>query len=118
MTETSILGRSINDLYRSIGHSLVEGRKFASPPNDATLIRRAKLWLSEHRNDLKMAICQSATVHALLRRNSTEREVVLLTAIADLITSLVAPISPWTVAALLIKEGLHRLCPELSDSND
>lgn len=118
MTDTQVLSQSIDELYLAIGQSLVESRKFASPPEDSALIRRAKLWLSERRNELKVVICQNATVQELFIGNSREREIVLLTAIADLITSLIAPVSPWTVAALLIKEGLHCLCPELTEPHD
>jgi hypothetical protein len=105
ITINELDNRSIDDLLELVGTELM-GRNAAADPK-SQVIDRARRWLRQKLATLHPAICGSEVVKQVLE--SSDR-VALITAVADVIAGLIVGVSPVTVAAILTKLGLKRLC--------
>lgn len=114
---STLLSSSTRDLYLSIGQDLVGRTLF--PVGDNNLIALAKNWLALKQDSLSSLICKDERIISIFKEdNTTKRRVALVIAICDLISSLVLNVSPWTVSALLVNEGLNVLCKNYWDKDD
>jgi hypothetical protein len=73
------------------------------------LVEEGKLWLRQSWSDLNRVLC-SSSAKRILDTKSTEQEAAL--AVADLIAGVITSVAPFTVAVLLLRLGLERLCRE------
>ena len=56
---------------------------------------------------IKEKLCNDEKLKNLIKKSDG---IVLVTAIVDLISSIITGVSPFTVAALLVKKGITKLC--------
>lgn len=74
-------------------------------------MEKARAWLESHRAALRQKICRHPVVTMLLENSSlSNKRVILLLSVADLVASIHGGVSPFIVAALLIKQGLTEFC--------
>lgn len=105
-------GLTETQLLHAIGAQLSEDTfNIRSVPSEE-LIERAREFLSTKRLQLQHAICNHQKIMAIKVDEGETSNVTLITAVADLIASIVVGISPVTVAVLLVKKGLRNLCRE------
>lgn len=106
-----LLEKDLDELYIDIGRELYGSASF--PPQLNQLGQVARVWLQAKRVEIARAVCPNKTIQMLIsNRPTTQDQLVLVTAVADLIASLVIGVSPVTVAVLLVKEGLKTLCDD------
>jgi hypothetical protein len=106
---TELLGKSESELLQEIGQELMG--KSAAPPSNEELEAEGRGWLRVRWNTLAVTICSNNTVQFIMNmQESLERDVQLVTAIADLISGLSLGISPWTLSVLLVQTGIEKLC--------
>lgn len=113
-----LLHASRNDLLLQIGSDIVRARRYAKAPNEATLLDKAERWWRSSRRKVQMAVCTNTSVHAALNAPDVNRRILLMTAIVDVISDQFSPISPWTVAAMIVQEGLIEFCEHFDKPND
>lgn len=70
--------------------------------------RRAEELYKSVRESLRKAICDDPRVLAL--RNDRSQKPELVAAIADIVASSTVGVPPFTVAVLILRDGLPRLC--------
>ena len=97
---------SEEELLELIGIDLFNLKKEALPSKRKYIIDVAKRWIESKKSALQNEICKSTTV----RENLDSDIMVLTAAIADLIASICFGVSPLTVAYLLVKMGIEKLC--------
>lgn len=105
----SLLQKSKDELFLDLGKELVG--KSILPKSRNELISTAKIWWERNIKLITDAICGSEKLRKLLLAENND-DVVLVTAIADLVSGLVTGVSPVTVAALLVKKGVNNICKE------
>lgn len=105
-----LLEKSENELYLEL--SIVSSsNSFEYSLNDLNkAIAKGKEVVSKQINIIKESICSNDYITKLAESKSYEDKVILVSAIADLIAATVIGISPITVAALLVKQGVPSLC--------
>jgi hypothetical protein len=107
------LTKSEDDLLHEIGEKS-ELTLNSFPKRKDEFIEDGKNWLNENLPNLQHKICNNSKVKKLLDTKGID-DVTLYSAIADLITSLSIGFAPFSVAALLVKRGLHKLCKTDND---
>ena len=96
-------------LYFQLGQYL--HGKPAFPLQPKPVIDLAKRWLSEKCAELAKEICVSSKVKAFAATDLAAHErVVLVCAIADTIAHKYTGTAAATIAALLARQGIHKLC--------
>jgi hypothetical protein len=104
-----LFSQDIDDIYAEVGSQLVGEQMFTLPRE--RLIEIAQRWLGDQRSQIAEKVCPSDIVLLLTSEDpTTQNRILLVTSIADLISSLVFTVSPVTVSVLVIKEGLSLLC--------
>lgn len=106
---------SIEDLYAKIGCELTIGLALGESDRDSE-VTRGRRWFDKHQKKLASIVCES---HVGRLSSKTQRQLdqlLLIAAVADIVASAIVGISPVTVATLLVKEGLIKLCE--SNFND
>ncbi|MDE3089664.1 MAG: hypothetical protein KGJ80_09835 [Chloroflexota bacterium] len=112
----SLLAKDPEQLYAEIGKELYGSTAF--PPPSRQLVQLARGWLQNKRAAITEKVCSDRTVRLLTSgAPKSQDQITLVTAIADLIASIVVGVSPITVAVLLVREGLKALCEGKSTSN-
>lgn len=113
-----LLSVTTAELWTQLGNEL-SGEPIL-PPSPRELTRLARAWFSRNRNALVERICGNSRVKTIMREanDPTKRSVALVVAIADVVTAAVTGVSPWTLSALLVQEGLEQLCREAWTSPD
>jgi hypothetical protein len=101
---------SDDELLLRLAHQLAARDRDALPRLPKELLDLAETWLAQHMNELQRLICTSDRVHNLYNDGETPT---LVAAVADLISSICVGVSPLTVAYLLTRFGLRKLCSEL-----
>jgi len=98
-----LLTLSDDDLLASIGESLV-GRS-ALPRSRAELIALGRAWFQANLNKIRDVVCPHAP--QLLKETNLEK---LVTVIADMLAAAFFSVAPVTVAMLVVRVGLEKLC--------
>lgn len=109
----SLIKKDTDSLLKIIGYELTEneGAHRAFPPSIRELIEVGRDYFNKHVKDFQSIICSNESLKSLIKESKIE-SVTLVSAIADLISSVVTGISPFTVATLLYKYGIDRFCNE------
>ncbi len=97
------LTRSEDDLLLDLGTALA-GPGAGRDGNLDDLRARAHNWFERHHTDLKQRLCGNPDLQTLTD-SATD-----IAAIADLLATLVNKPATYTVAAIILKRGLHTLC--------
>jgi hypothetical protein len=97
---------SDEELWVRLGREVVQ---FAGPADDDRRARVAKAWFETHLEDLRAAICGHSRIEAV-RSKEGASSLDTLAAVADLVATLKFGISAATVAVLVTRYGLDRLC--------
>jgi hypothetical protein len=97
------LSRTEEDLLLDFGIALA-GPGAGRDGDLDDLRRRARNWFDRHHNDLKQRLCGNPDLPTLTDG------AIDVAAIADLIASLLNKPAAYTVAAIILKRGLHTLC--------
>jgi len=98
-----------NELFLIIGNE-IRG-KGAAPAPKKQIILQANQWFSDHVKEIKEMICRNSRILTLANKDKSGGDIVMLiSAIADLITSLTLNIAAISVAILIVREGLLKFC--------
>ena len=113
LTLRAKLSYSEGALLEEIGASLAEteGLDLKSVSPDA-LRQRAEQWLETQNDSFVQKICREWDFSRKVKDPRYLDNVLLASAIADLISGILSGVSPFTVAALLVKRGLENLCTQ------
>jgi hypothetical protein len=103
----ALVEASEDDLYRLLATDLLGPQAF--PMHPTALVERGKRWFSAQRQRLATTLCPNEKLRQMAVESSDE--VALVTGVADIIVGMVLPVAPVTLAALIVKVGLTRLCP-------
>ena len=102
-----LLKSSDEKLYLSIGDALDDG--FAILPKSAKeKIEDAKRWFNAKKEIYAEIICSNDKIKDLHEKGNAKLEIISV--IADSIASISTLVPPITIATLLFKEGIHKLC--------
>jgi len=102
---------SEDDLYHKIGEALL-GRQ-AMPLPAKRLIEAGKYWIGKNWTSLAAVVCADAKVKRFSSQDVYSHElVVAVTGAIDLGIHLVGGAPAVTVAALIVRLGIHSLCKE------
>jgi hypothetical protein len=101
-----LLGSSEEYLLQNLGQDLMGPQAFPMPVRE--LVEGAERWLGAQTSYLQTHICNKN----VLRKAVTESDdsVSIVIELVNLLTSLVLPVNPITLAVLLTKRGLKSFC--------
>ena len=102
---------SDEELFERIGRE-VGGITAAQGRPRSYWIKRGRSWFQSRLSTLTTSICANESLRKLWVEEDRQETVVLVTAVADLISSIVTGVSPFTVALLLSRRGLGNICGE------
>jgi hypothetical protein len=97
------------ELLTQLGRELWDQTSHAVPPSNRELRSNAKGWLAARRPKFREALCSNESVLAI-RENANQ--VALAGAIADVLSTALGIPAASTVAILITRMGLDRLCAE------
>ena len=103
-----LLSLDNESLYLEIGNKLTG--KGAFPFDKKYVTKLAKNWMREKRQHLAEILCDDKNIRELIRNQNKQNRILLITAIADLISSIISIVPAVTVAVLIVKEGFESLC--------
>ena len=106
---SALVALSEDELLERIGESLEKDSLHIGPRSSRALIKKAKRWLQNQRPTLQDHICRNKRIRDLAQGSD---HLVLAGAIADLLSSFLIKVSPFTLAALIVKRGVETLCAE------
>jgi len=107
---SNLLKKDSDELLILLAKELMPGNEFISNPKE--LIRLSNEWLTTQKTKISKIICSNIQVQKAKKNINNDSRVELVTVIADLISDLFINISPWTVSAIIVKNGLNWLCDE------
>lgn len=108
----SLETKSIDEIYLLMGEQLLAQTLGADDFSDEEKIDEAITWFNQSEKKLKSIICDSR-IYAIYKNNPKRWDwVMIVAALADLISSATTGVPPATAAALLLKKGLDGLCSE------
>ncbi|MEB8431874.1 hypothetical protein OO007_06510 [Cocleimonas sp. KMM 6892] len=96
------LDHTFNAELLEIGTELLDGQKGVLKRNKEEYIEHAKKWFEEKKKEIIGILCS--------KQEFIEEQSDLNIAVADLISSIVIGVAPITVAKLITKVGLDKLC--------
>ncbi|MCG8672781.1 MAG: hypothetical protein MI867_25495 [Pseudomonadales bacterium] len=102
----ALLSLPEEDVLCLLGKELI-GRS-AAPQIPSHLIERAERWLNAQKNMLRKAVCESDKIKEIATTDTDQMAIALAT--LEILVSLVIPVNPITLTALLIKKGLTSFC--------
>src|SRR5579864_1603209 len=108
-----LLSMSVQDIYEALGQELESGLSLAESDPDSRR-ERGRRWFAKNREVLRQHLCETIIAKLVVKQPHQWDRVLLVAALADLIITLKLGISPITVGALLVKEGLADLCQDES----
>ena len=112
-----LLDADTQELYIRIGRELTGKNIF--PLGDEKLMELSRKWFVDLRSKLKSIVCSNERVQSIfLNQSNIQQRISLVFALADLISSLTMNVSPWSVSALLVKEGIDTLCKDIWSSHN
>lgn len=104
-----LLSRTDDELFLEIAHQLNEPGFYVDKREREEKVAAGRKWFADHKARLAEVVCSSPRV-AAWRASAEKSPNMIFTALADLVAGLVIGVSPFTVAALIMKFGLDRLC--------
>jgi hypothetical protein len=107
---SGILALSEADLFLEIDRQLSPIGFFIDTRAIDKRVESGRNWFQERRARISKNVCSSATLARLREAGDSQGKVALLVALADLIASICIGVSPFTVAAIILKLGLDRFC--------
>lgn len=107
-----LMDLNLDELREDLGRQIASNLKLSMPLSYNRLVELSNNWINEQRKNLASYICSDQEVRSLSGSPSTERRIMLASAIADLISSILVGISPITVAVLIVKEGIETFCKD------
>lgn len=113
-----LLDLELGELYEKAGEELLGEGAFVSPKTRESIRLAGKRWVDNNKARLVQLICKNENIIKLYNKMEDpkgEKKILLVTAIADLIAGVCIGVSPVTVAALLTKEGINKLCPNIGN---
>lgn len=100
---SDLLSLPDDDLLASIGESLV-GRS-ALPRSKDELIALGRAWFQANLSKIREVVCPHAP--QLLKETNREK---LVTTLADMLAAVFFSVAPVTVAVLIVRVGVEKLC--------
>lgn len=105
----STLSLTEEETFEKIGSEISSGQD-AFPPDKQELIRTGKRWWTHNRERLLTSVCSSEVIKNI---SESGDELALVVAVLDLISGIMTGISPATVAVLIVKLGLGKVCESM-----
>jgi len=105
-----------SELLEDIGKEILGSA--ALPVDKQAIMSIGKSWFEKNRDKLKGTICSNQQIYTILHSERSVDRIMVLTAVADLLAPMVIGISPFTVAALVTKEGLFSFCESIWKKRD
>lgn len=110
MIPINLLNLSEEELLANVGKEILGKDGFnIDTPDDKILYNIGNKWFIEKKKNIQSQICNNDLIMSL---STTDNNLELFAAIADLIASITINISPFTVSALILKKGLNKYCEE------
>lgn len=106
----SNLSLNEEELFQQIGTEFSSSDAF--PPSKQDLIKVGKRWWTHNKERLVTSLCSSEVIKTTFDSGD---ELALASAILDLISGLITGVSPITVAVLVMKLGLEKICKQQWD---
>jgi hypothetical protein len=100
-----LIGKSEVDLLADLGGDLL-GRG-AVPASIEVKIKAARGWITENEGRIKNCVC---TKRVQKRVEADAGEIEIFVAIGDLLLEQFAHVAPLSLAALIVKAGIHSYC--------
>ena len=113
----ALLDQDLDDLFLRAGEEMMRDRLGARPPSRDRLIDRAKTWINENRDGLCAQIGKSQPICAYVKDDRVFGRVELFTSVSDVIIAISGGPSVATCSAIIVKQGIRELCPELKSSD-
>ncbi len=104
------LDQNIDSLYLDLGRELYSNERYAMPLPVKRYIERATSWMSDNKQRFKDILCSNEMVINYLNDKRQRNRAMIASAILDLIASITTGVSPVTVTALIVNEGIEALC--------
>lgn len=101
------LSQDIYDFYFEIGVLISESDLL--PLTKFDYIEKGKQWFLSQMNKFSDHICSNEKIKNLVKKGS---KLELFTALCDLLSSILIDIAPWTMAGIIIKTGISKLCSD------
>jgi len=105
---TAAMAMTEDELLVALGRQLAQHDEEALPASLAAARLRAEVWLRSNQKQLQDAICTSPKVRHVATHNEGE----LAAAVLDVILGAFGQVAPVTVAVLMTKRGVTRLCQQ------
>jgi hypothetical protein len=106
---TSLLKSSESQLYEEVGLALTGAA--ALPTSRQELIESGKRWFASRQHELAQLVCKNDRLKSVARQDLQTHELVVATCGSlDLAIHLLGGIPAVTVAALIVRLGLHEFC--------
>ena len=100
-----LIDKSEAELYETLGKELTSKQAF--PLSGAEALGRGKAWFNAHLTAFRSVICSESSFKFLTEENDTKTAMI---AVAELIAKVTTGVAPVTVAALLVKIGVKKIC--------
>ena len=106
-----LLNKDIDDLLEMLGKNIIEieDSRRAFPPTRQEMIKASEKFFSKKWDDLTSLICSNESIINSVKSNKYET-IILISTIADLISSIVVGLSPIIVATVIYKYGVTKIC--------
>ena len=97
-------------LLRNVGDATMFRTLQARQITDAEREEAGRSWIQMHLHDLRRLICSSLLYQTYASSKRAQDRVMLVAAIADLITSITSGLAAVSVAVLIVRESLISFC--------
>jgi hypothetical protein len=108
----SLLNQSEDELLSAIGRVLLADSMASGEPTGEEESEEGESWLRHNLSPFRSKICGSHTLQCYFEQDQRWDDVIIVAAIADLLSSVVTGVAPTLVAALLCKRGFRWLCKQ------
>lgn len=104
-----LLQKDDNELFVLIGEQLTGDQLGTLPLTPRQLAIRGKEWLSSNLTQIRPPLCSNQAVKAIRDKADS---VALVCAIIDVVAKFCGVVSPVTVAVIILRVGLGRVCAD------
>lgn len=102
-------------LFELAGRELARNAMGIGEPDEETLRARGRRWVQDNRKELAQKLCGTYLVKYVRSPGKEWDRVLLLAAVADLLSSASWGLGPTTAAALVLRVGLTGLCDDCAN---
>jgi len=109
MNSEEVLTKTTEELLEAIGKDITKGRSVV-PLSKKALVDIGRSWFQQNYLKISNHVCNNERIRKLYKDKNIRRRTMLIVALGDLLMGIISGVSPITVSALLMKEGLETVC--------